>query len=113
MVFSDFHFYSEVLGIQTAVYVLMPDEKVMKQSKEPVPVLYLLHGLSDDHTMWMRQTMLEQHALKYRVCIVMPAVNRSFTSYALCPPTCSFLSRIVAPSSRFIPFSKAFFPYFL
>ncbi len=78
MIFSDFHFYSEVLGIQTAVYVLMPDEKVMKQSKEPVPVLYLLHGLSDDHTMWMRQTMLEQHALKYRVCIVMPAVNRSF-----------------------------------
>ena len=24
MMFSDFHFYSEVLGIQTAVYVLMP-----------------------------------------------------------------------------------------
>jgi len=78
MVFSDFHFYSEVLGIQTAVYVLMPEEKVLRQSKEPVPVLYLLHGLSDDHTMWMRQTMIEQFALKYRLCIVMPAVNRSF-----------------------------------
>ena len=77
MVFSDFHFYSEVLGIQTAVYVLMPDEKVLRQSKEPVPVLYL-HGLSDDHTMWMRQTMVEQFAKDYRICIVMPAVNRSF-----------------------------------
>lgn len=78
MVFSDFHFYSEVLGIQTAVYVLMPEEKLLKQSKQPVPVLYLLHGLSDDHTMWMRQTCVEQLARDYRLCIVMPAVNRSF-----------------------------------
>lgn len=78
MMFSDFHFFSEVLGIQIAVYVLMPDEKVLKQSREPVPVLYLLHGLSDDHTMWMRQTMVEQFAKDYRICIVMPAVNRSF-----------------------------------
>jgi len=78
MVFSDFHFYSEVLGIQTAAYVLMPDEKLIKQSKKPVPVLYLLHGLSDDHTMWMRQTCIEQLAKDYRLCIVMPAVNRSF-----------------------------------
>lgn len=78
MVFSDFHFYSEVLQIQTAAYVLMPEEKLLKQSKAPVPVLYLLHGLSDDHTMWMRQTCIEQLARDYRVCIVMPAVNRSF-----------------------------------
>lgn len=78
MVFSDFHFYSEVLGIQTAAYVLMPEEKELKASREPVPVLYLLHGLSDDHTMWMRQTMIEQFSRKYRLCIVMPAVNRSF-----------------------------------
>lgn len=78
MFFSDFHFYSDTLQIQTAVYVLMPDEKVLKQSKEPVPVLYLLHGLSDDHTMWMRQTAIEQYANQYRVCVVMPAVNRSF-----------------------------------
>ena len=78
MIFTDFHFFSEVLGIQTAASVLLPDEKVMKQSKEPLPVLYLLHGLSDDHTMWMRQTMVEQFARQYRLCIVMPAANRSF-----------------------------------
>lgn len=78
MIFSDFHFYSEVLGIQTAAYVLMPEMDVMATQKKPLPVLYLLHGLSDDHTMWMRQTRLEQYAKDYRVCIVMPAVNRSF-----------------------------------
>lgn len=78
MVFSDFHFYSEALGVQTAVYVLMPEMDVMATQKKPLPVLYLLHGLSDDHTMWMRQTAVEQYAKDYRICIVMPAVNRSF-----------------------------------
>ena len=47
MVFSDFHFYSEALGVQTAVYVLMPEMDVMATQKKPLPVLYLLHGLSD------------------------------------------------------------------
>lgn len=78
MTFSDFHFFSEALGIQTAAYVLMPEPKVMAQSAKPLPVLYLLHGLSDDHTMWLRQTRLEQYARLYRVCVVMPAANRSF-----------------------------------
>ena len=78
MIFSDFHFYSEVLGIQTAAYVLLPEPQVMAQSASPVPVLYLLHGLSDDHTMWLRQTRVEQYARRYRLAVVMPAVNRSF-----------------------------------
>jgi len=78
MVFTDFHFYSEVLGIQTAAYMLLPEPKVMNQSAAPLPTLYLLHGLSDDHTMWMRQTRLEQYARLYRVAVVMPAANRSF-----------------------------------
>lgn len=78
MIFSDFHFYSNTLGIQTTAYVLMPEMDVMRTQKKPLPVLYLLHGLSDDHTMWMRQTAVEQYAKNYRVCIVMPAVNRSF-----------------------------------
>ena len=39
MVFSDFHFYSEVLGIQTAAYVLMPEMDVMATQKKPLPCL--------------------------------------------------------------------------
>jgi len=78
MIFSDFHFYSNTLGIQTTAYVLMPEMDVMRTQKKPLPVLYLLHGLSDDHTRWMRQTRIEQYAEKYRIAIVMPAVARSF-----------------------------------
>ncbi|MBE5800696.1 MAG: esterase family protein [Clostridiales bacterium] len=78
MTFTDFHYFSDALGVQVSVYVLMPEPKVMAQKKRKLPCLYLLHGLSDDHTMWMRQTRLEYYARKYRTAIVMPAVNRSF-----------------------------------
>ena len=78
MVFSDFHFYSEVLGIQTAAYILLPQPQVAAQSGSPIPVLYLLHGLSDDHTLWLRQTRVEPYAPRSRLAVVMPAANRSF-----------------------------------
>ena len=79
MIWNDFHFYSVALGIQTEAYVLLPDPNVMpQQDGVPLPTLYLLHGLSDDHTMWLRQTRVEQYARKYRMAVVMPAANRSF-----------------------------------
>lgn len=78
MTFNDIHFHSEVLGLHVSAYVLLPDLPVIQQEESPLPTLYLLHGLSDDHTRWMRQTRIEQYAEKYRIAIVMPAVGRSF-----------------------------------
>ena len=78
MTFTDFHYFSDALGVQVSVFVLLPPMDVMQQKKTKLPCLYLLHGLSDDHTMWMRQTRLEYYARRYRAAIVMPAVNRSF-----------------------------------
>jgi S-formylglutathione hydrolase FrmB len=43
-----------------------------------VPVLYLLHGLSDDHTIWQRRTSVERYAAPLGIAVVMPAVHRSF-----------------------------------
>ena len=79
MIWNDFHFFSQTLQIQTAAYVLLPDYETMKELHgKPLPTLYLLHGLSGDHTGWMRNTRIEQYARRYGVAIVMPAVNRSF-----------------------------------
>lgn len=79
MIWNDFHFYSATLGVQTAAYVLLPEPQVMpQQGGALLPTLYLLHGLSDDYTMWLRQSRIEQYARKYRMAVVMPAVNRSF-----------------------------------
>lgn len=79
MIWNDFHFHSQTLGIETAAYVLLPEHKaIVSRRYEPIPTLYLLHGLSDDYTAWMRNTRIEQYARQHYVAVVMPAVNRSF-----------------------------------
>jgi putative tributyrin esterase len=42
------------------------------------PVLYLLHGLSDDSTAWLRYTSIERYAAPLGLAVVMPQVHRSF-----------------------------------
>ncbi len=42
------------------------------------PTLYLLHGLSDDHTIWTRRTSIERYVENMNLAVVMPAVGRSF-----------------------------------
>ncbi len=64
---------SQVLGKQTQAQIIFPDT-----GKPPFPVLYLLHGLSDDSTMWTRQTRLETHAAGFPMVIVMPDGYRGF-----------------------------------
>jgi putative tributyrin esterase len=66
-------FYSEVLQISASMNVILPQQK-----GRLFPTLYLLHGLSDDHTAWCRQTSIERYANARGLAVVMPAVNRSF-----------------------------------
>ncbi len=42
------------------------------------PTLYLLRGLSDDHTIRQRRTSIERYAAKYGIAIVMPNGDRSW-----------------------------------
>lgn len=65
-------FYSEILGISTSMYVILP------QTTKKHPTLYLLHGLSDDHTIWLRRTSIERYVASLGLAVVMPAANRSF-----------------------------------
>lgn len=48
--------------------------------QRPYQTLYLLHGLSDDHTIWQRRTSIERYVDSLPLAVVMPAVNRSFYS---------------------------------
>ena len=41
-------------------------------------MLYLLHGLGDDHTAWSRQTAIERYVKPLGLAVVMPQVGRSF-----------------------------------
>ena len=79
-------FFSEVLGMQTAACVILPQQtgatQIGVQSPETTrshwPCLWLLHGLSDDHTSWSRRTTIECQAEAAGIAVVMPNVHRSF-----------------------------------
>jgi S-formylglutathione hydrolase FrmB len=80
-------FFSEVLEVGTSMTVLLPQPAEgqigVSTARDPgstgdAPVLYLLHGLSDDSTAWLRFTSIERYAAPLGVAVVMPAVQRSF-----------------------------------
>jgi S-formylglutathione hydrolase FrmB len=78
-------FFSETLEVGTSMTVVLPQataEQIGVQSvgtpQHGFPVLYLLHGLSDDHTAWLRYTSIERYATARGLAVVMPAVHRSF-----------------------------------
>ncbi|AZN42496.1 alpha/beta hydrolase [Paenibacillus albus] len=70
-------FFSSVLGMTSPLTVIMPQDV---QPGEKLPVLYMLHGLSDDDTTWLRQTTIEYQLANRRMAVVMPNVHRSFYS---------------------------------
>src|SRR5688500_5792944 len=84
MAFFDCHFFSDTLAMTVSAHVLIPQESTRQiglesgPARASYPTLYLLHGLSDDHTIWMRRTSIERYAAAKNIAVVMPAVGRSF-----------------------------------
>lgn len=78
------NFFSEVLLSSTSMTVVLPQEAVHQigmagtARSGPPPVLYLLHGLSDDDTIWTRRTSIERYAAAAGLAVVMPQMDRSF-----------------------------------
>nr|WP_317413069.1 alpha/beta hydrolase family protein [uncultured Solibaculum sp.] len=77
MAFLQMDLKSAVLDMQTSLYVTIPCET------HPVPqegyrVAYLLHGIGNNHSNWMRNTSVERYANERGIALVMPEVQRSF-----------------------------------
>ena len=75
MAFLTLNFPSWALGHETEVYVILPNTD---RKEKPCRNLYLLHGLSDDNTVWMRRTSIERYADKYSIAVIMPNGGKSF-----------------------------------
>jgi putative tributyrin esterase len=77
-------FFSDVLGQSTEATVLLPQATTRQIGMGGVagcrshPVLYLLHGRSDDHTIWTRRTSLERYVADRDLAVVMPTGHRGF-----------------------------------
>lgn len=108
--------FSDALGMGVSFNVLLP-QPVKRQIgmtgggevREKYPVLYLLHGLSDDHTVWCRRTSIERYAAAKNLAVVMPAVARSYyQDMAGGPRYWTFLSEELPQlCRRWFPLSEA------
>ena len=72
MAFGTISIWSTSLAKTTNFHLIIP------ACEGPFPVLYLLGGLSDDHTGYMRRTSIERYADAYKLLIVMPDGARGF-----------------------------------
>jgi putative tributyrin esterase len=77
-------FFSDTLEVGTSMTVVLPQATKAQigvaggSAEEEPPLLYLLHGLSDDHTAWSRYTSVSRYAEAAGLAVVMPAVHHSF-----------------------------------
>ena len=67
MAFLQVQFFSRTLEVASTVNVILPEPAQgigvdAAQAAELPKVLYLLHGYSDDHSIWMRRTSVERYA---------------------------------------------------
>lgn len=67
MAVVDVQFFSEALGKRVSYGMLLPDV-----GEGPFPVLFQLHGLSDDYHMWLLHSNIARHAAPYPFAIVFP-----------------------------------------
>jgi S-formylglutathione hydrolase FrmB len=77
-------FFSEALSLSTTMTVILPQQTSTqigmagRERDGAPPVLYLLHGLSDDDTIWLRRTSIERYVAPLGLAVIMPQVHRSF-----------------------------------
>ena len=73
MPWAQVHWRSEVLAKQTTMQVILPSV-----GRPPYATLYLLHGLSDDSTTWLRRSRIEAYVRERPLLVVMPDGYRGF-----------------------------------
>ncbi len=73
MAFCEMHFSSAALGKQTACNLIVPQNQAA-----PWSVFYLLHGYSDDHSIWSRRTSIERYVDGLPLLVVMPDGGKGF-----------------------------------
>ncbi len=99
MAFLTCSFSSEVLKKSVQFNAIIP-----RGCEKGSRVLYLLHGLSDDYTAWMRFSSIERYANEAGIVVIMPDAARSFyTDMIGGPPYYTFFQK------EFIPYVTTLF----
>jgi len=77
MAWLHIHYNSEILRMPVAMEVLLPQHVAggsrIINDPGPYQTLYLLHGMTEDQTIWMRRTSIERYVEGLPLAVVMPA----------------------------------------
>lgn len=77
-------FYSEALQLSSTMTVILPQQTQTqigmhsRTDADKHPTLYLLHGYTDDDSIWLRRTSIERYVAPLGLAVVMPNVHQSF-----------------------------------
>ena len=77
-------FFSDVLGMSVNMDVILPQQtrgQIGMEGKgfaERYKTMYLLHGMSDDQTIWQRRTSIERYVSRLGIAVVMPTTHLGF-----------------------------------
>lgn len=79
MAFATINYHSHSLKKASSFSVVFPDDPAVAR---PWGAYYLLHGLSDDHTIWTRRTSIERYVAGLPLVVVMPDGGRGWYTNA-------------------------------
>ena len=79
MAFARINYFSRSLRKASSVSVVFPDDPAIPR---PFSVFYLLHGLADDDTIWMRRTSIDRYVEGLPLLVVMPDGGRGWYTNA-------------------------------
>ena len=93
-------YYADALGMETRMHALLPEGAGGK-----VRTFYLLHGMTDDESFWMRRTSIERYVADKNLAVIMPDGGLGwYTDMYRGLPWFTFISReLPALSRRFFP----------
>jgi S-formylglutathione hydrolase FrmB len=72
------NFFSDSLSKYSSLDVYLPRRRGAARRRRDLPVLYLLHGYSDDYSAWGRFSRLEKYVQQHEVAVVTPDGSTSF-----------------------------------
>jgi S-formylglutathione hydrolase FrmB len=104
MTHATLRFHSPTLGMRVQMTALLPES-----GKPPFATLYLLHGLSDDDSIWTRLSRIESYGWNLPIAIVMPQGFRGFyTNHVEGPAYADYIARdVVGTAERLLPLKAA------
>lgn len=110
------NYFSQTIGMAMSMDVILPEAsqgigvEVGEgwNGRDKLRTLYLLHGFSDDHTIWQRRTSIERYVANRKMAVVMPTTHvGSYTNQAYGFNFYDYVAREVPATARsYFPLSE-------